>query len=633
MQEYIRWLLPLINSPQVITLLSVLLLLCLVFGQFILRISGIERYLSSNFLVNISINGVAGLLFITFVLNVIAIFFIGRISLIILLIMAAPTAFILWKPKDFSSLFHKLKIANFSSHSILSYSVPLILIVFTLYHFSEAIEVMGWPAVGDTMLAHGPYTSLLVFNGKITLTLEPISTLPVVYPMGFHIVAANFVSWFDLLPGEAVFLLGGLLIILIPLILYSLTYLLTRSIPLSLLTYFGMFIVNPEYWHWGRWLMARFYAGPYPGLEGILIVIFSIVILSLEYAQPKKAKGEKLYAGSVLTLLLSLLVLILVYPPFTVFVGIMIVFTLTKHFGDIVIFIRKKPVLVILPFSYGLLFTLIPNSYFYTYSPERFVDLLVCTYTLQYDLPLTFFVNHITGYIMYVALLISLIFLLSRKYSLPSLFYITTLCVIIYAASPTAPTILYTILPGRAVMIPWIASWFILSLGIYEVFKTRILKKRCKRFINVAFVVILISFLMIPQFTSSIIQEFSYTNAHRWGWYTRSESFPYDYAALIWIYFNIPPTDLILIDRSMSSCWILSFSVKNVTFSSPWIMDSKQRDRMLYLEAIWNNPYDNNTVYQLLEKYNVSYIFVTSEYGYYLPKEDIGGFLHYVTRP
>jgi hypothetical protein len=609
-----------------------MLLAFLILGRFILRAFKVDKYLSSNFLVNAPIYGVAGFLFATFVLNVTAIFFIGTTSLIIFLIITSLAAFMLWRLGDLSSIIRKAK--NLILHqTLLSRIVPMILIVLLLYHFSEAIEIMGWPAVGDVQWAHGPYTSLLVYNGKITTTLEPLSPLPVTYPMGFNVVAANFASWFNLFPGEAVFLLGGLIIILIPLISYSLTSIFTRSIPLSLLTFFATFIVNPEYWNWQRWLMARFYAGPYPGLAGILITIFSIVILGLEYAQPKNVEKQELYGGSILTLFLSFLVSVLVYPSFTVFIGIAIVFVLAKHFEDILILIRKKPIFIITPLAYGLLFAFIPNSYLYTYSPERFTELISFTIVGHYDLPLAFFVNHITGYIMCIAIPISIILLLNKKYSLLNLFYIITFFMIVYAANTTALTFLYSILPGRAIMIPWVISWFILSLGINEVFSIKILRKQFKPFIGLTCVVILVSFLLIPQFTTSIIQEFSYTNAQRWGWYTRFETLPYDYAALIWIHYNIPPEDLILIDRSMVSTWIISYSIKNVTFSGPWIMDSDQKERLLDLEAIWNKPYDNNTVYQLLEKYNVSYVFVTSEYGYYLPTEDVGGFLHYVAKP
>ncbi|MFB0562650.1 MAG: hypothetical protein ACETWM_15700 [Candidatus Lokiarchaeia archaeon] len=633
MQEYIRWLLPLLRFPQIIILLSIMLLLCLVLGRFTLKVFRIDKYLSPHFAVNVSIYGAAGLIFTIFVLNVIGILFIGTASLIIFSIIIASAVFILWRFGDLSLLLHKAKNLNWSLSALSSNIVPLILIVLTLYHFSRAIEIMGWPAVGDTLWAHGPYTSLLLYSGKITLTLEPLSSLPVWYPMGYHTVAAHFASWFDIFPGEAVFLLGGLIIILIPLITYSLTYLFTKSIPLSLLTYFATFIIHPEYGHWGRWLMARFYVGAYPNLAALLIVIFSTVILGLEYAQPENVKKRELYVGSIVTLFLSLLVLILIYPNFAVFVAIMIIFILAKHHREIVPFIQKKPSLIIPPLAFGLLFMLIPNSSLYIYSPESYTTYIINTLTGQYELPTAFFYNHITGYIMCIALPISILFLFKKKYFLLSLYYITVFCIIIAATSPAAPTILQMILPDRAVMIPWIISWPILSIGISELFKIRIIKKHFKPFINLAFVFILVCFIVTPQFTSSLALEFSGTNAQRWSWYVQWESFPYDYAAILWINYNIPPEDLILIDRSHASSWIISFSVKNITFTGPWIMDSNNWKRLLELEAIWNNPYENDTVYQLLEKYNVSYIFITSEYGYFLPKELPGGFLSYAVKP
>ncbi|MEM3562505.1 MAG: hypothetical protein QXR19_04710 [Candidatus Jordarchaeaceae archaeon] len=603
------------SFPQIIILLFVLLLSFVILGRLTLKIFRLDQYLSSHFALNVPIYGVAGFLFATLVLNVIAIFFIGFSSLIIFLIITVSSVFILWKLGDISSLFRKAKNLNLSLIPLHPNLVPFVLVVLTFYHFSRVIEIMGWPPIGDILLIHGPFTSALLYNGKITLTLEPISSGQVSYPMGFHTVAAHFASWFNIFPGEAVFLLGGLIIILIPLLMYSLAYVFTKSISLSLLTYFATFIIHPSF-HLERWMVGYFYNGPYPNLAGFLIVLFSIYILGLEYVQPEKVKKQDLYLCSAAILFLSLLVLLLVYPSFIILVSIILIFMVSKHGGKIVILVQRKPILILPPLLYGLLFLFIPHSYVHVYSQGEFTKLVTNVYTLSvYTIPSTFLFDHITGYVMWVALTISIALLLRKRYPLLSLFYILLFCILLFTTSPMLPSILYTILPSRAVMILWITSWFIMSLGITEFFSVGKLKKHFKPFIKITYLVILVSLLMIPPFAYSLIQEFSYINALRWSWYTRSPSFSCDFVGLLWINYNIPPKDLILTDQSFASYWILSFSAKNITFFK--FMNEYEIERGLELEEIWNKPYEIDTVYQLLSKYNVSYVFVTSEWGYY----------------
>ena len=141
----------------------------------------------------------------------------------------------------------------------------------------------------------------------------------------------------------------------------------------------------------------------------------------------------------------------------------------------------------------------------------------------------------------------------------------------------------------------------------------------------------IIVLVLSPQFTSSIVQEFSYTNARRWSVWPCMGSFPYDYPAVLWINYYVHQEDLILIDRSIASNWILSFSLKNLTFHLH--MDSDQTKRLYELEIVWNKPYENGTIYQILKKYNVRYIFVTSEPGYFLPELHGGAFLYYTAKP
>jgi len=581
-----------------------------IIGRFTLKALKFDRVLISNTAINIPIYGATGFVVSLLFFNFIGVFTIGISSLVFFSILTAFAFFILVRSRDVISTFHRIKKINWLS--FLKVLVPLFLIAFTFFHFSFVMSIAGWPACNDLHDFHGPVTSILLWNGKITTTLEPITSAQPWYPIGFHILAANIASYFHLFPGEAVWLLGGLVMIMIPILMYSLTYTLTKSIPLSLLVYFSTFIIHTSHQHFMKWIVGFLQLGLYPGLTGIMTVIFSIYVLSLtEYRQPEKLK-KRFPIGSTAILFFSLLALLLTYPNFSIFVAMIIIFIILKHHNELVIYFTKKPVSTIIPLllAGGLTLYLFPVNILYVSLPS------ITSPSTAYKLPQTFLFDHITGYVMWVAMFISLILIYKKRYTFINFIYLIIFCMVAFTLSAAAPTILYLILPYRAVMIPWITCWLILSLGITEIFRIRRLKRYFHPPINSIFVVILTAFLILtPQFTVSIVQQFSYAEAKYWGWYTHKNSLPNDYTALLWIHYNVPPDDLILNDLSIPSLWILSISVKNVTYSR--ILGSTERDRARELYNIWEKPYEEYTVYQLLKKYNVRYVFVTSEPGCY----------------
>lgn len=631
-----------LSLALVTTFFCLIMLSCLILGRLVLKILKIDQCLTSQTVVNIPIYGAAGFVVTTLILNVIGMFTIGIFSLIVFLVVIAFAAFILLRLGDLSLIVRKInqfKNLNWPSYSSAAINlILLILIILTFYHFSQVIDIMFWPRPGDILSLHGPLTSLLLFNGKITTTLEPLSSSQLYYPVGFHTVAANFASWFHLFPGEAVFLLGGFVVILIPLILCSLTYMITKSIPLSLLVYFAFFIIHPS-GHMGRWMLGYFYNGPYPSLTAFMIIIFSICILSLEYVRNEKQQVKHHYMGSMATLFLSFLGLLLVYPPFIVWPALMIIFLLIKYFDEIVILIRKKLVPTLSPFIIeGLVLLFLPRAYVYT--PSRITE--ATRVTTAYVISPTFLFDHITGYVMWIALFIAVLFLLRKRYSLVNLFYISVFLAPISTLSPLAPSFLFFVYPTRIIMIPWITSWFILSLGVSEALRIKSVKKIFHSSFNISIfmVFVIIIIILLPQFTTGILQEFCYVNAQKRIYYAKIDvqnnlyrlrsGFPDDYIALYWILYHIPREDLILTDLSWTSFWILSYSVKNVTYSR--IMSGAELERAKDLLTIWQRPYENNTIYNLLKKYNIKYIFVTSERGYY-DDWKLGGSGRYRAKP
>lgn len=96
------------------------------------------------------------------------------------------------------------------------------------------------------------------------------------------------------------------------------------------------------------------------------------------------------------------------------------------------------------------------------------------------------------------------------------------------------------------------------------------------------------------------------------GWFPHSDYFADDFAALEWIEKHVPSNALILNDRSYISLYLLSFSIKNLTFNYYTVTYTQKLDSTL--TQIWTNP--SNISRELLKTYDVKYILLTSEQGY-----------------
>jgi uncharacterized membrane protein len=113
---------------------------------------------------------------------------------------------------------------------------------------------------------------------------------------------------------------------------------------------------------------------------------------------------------------------------------------------------------------------------------------------------------------------------------------------------------------------------------------------------------------------------FRYANTLPWS-VTTSPSFQDDFAALKWLNVNANSSALILNDGSWTSMYILSMSMKNITFFpyNEWVYPERAKE----LWQVWQDPTDVVNAYELLRKYNVKYVFFTSEKGYFDSHEKV----------
>jgi hypothetical protein len=132
------------------------------------------------------------------------------------------------------------------------------------------------------------------------------------------------------------------------------------------------------------------------------------------------------------------------------------------------------------------------------------------------------------------------------------------------------------------------------------------IKIRSFRYLTEFFAIILIISIFAPTLNSHF--SLNILTSPSTNYFLKQSGFTSDFEALEWIDRNIPPEDLILNDFSFSSFYLLSFSYRNVTTfyqsHSKATIDSFQ---------VWRKPEDSNFLRLMIEKYDVKYIFVTSE--------------------
>jgi len=138
--------------------------------------------------------------------------------------------------------------------------------------------------------------------------------------------------------------------------------------------------------------------------------------------------------------------------------------------------------------------------------------------------------------------------------------------------------------------------------------------------------------LFISQVIPTLTPHFSLMQARDQyaDWFTNQEGFTSNFEALEWIDENISPEDLILNDLAYSSLYLSSFSKKNMAFvyQAYWTNPSEQ---ILDFSQVWRYPKNSTFLKMIIEKYDVKYIFVSSEprfYDFIFSKKDVVEYTH-----
>jgi len=500
-------------------------------------------------------------------------------------------------------LFNKLNRKEITIRHLINFNefLPLTLFAILFLHFSFIVGYYKWPPVGD-ILSHGRTVSYLISSRRGAL--RGFSYF-IYYPFSFHALSAYLSLLLGTYPGETVFLLGATIVTVIPMMFYSLTFTTTKSKSIALIPFIGSLVYEKT--NLERWFIGYFYNGPYPNLWGFLVFFTFFAICCLkEYFMSKKNQFMILF---ILTLHM--------YATYFPFVPFNVLCILLSEYKTIIKVFKKKN-----RWSIILLLTLIILFYSGIIAFDKIVELHNLKNIMEFyklSMPKFTFMSGYTinFYITILSVPVALYLLVKRKYPTMPLSYVIIISILILSTlHPTFHSFFYPILPSRSFMIVSGLSWIVLSLFIHSIsnshmslnLKALLIKRDRliiipKTFIPLTFIII--SILFFPIYSLPPIN-----SIRGLGWFILSE-YPDNFATLEWIHNNVPAEDIILGDASFASQFIHSFSAKG-PFGSLYLVG-----KYAELRSIWRSPENKTLVINLLRKYNISYVFVSSEWGWW----------------
>lgn len=528
--------------------------------------------------------------------------------------------------------------------------IPLLLFLPVFFYFVNTVDCKFWPPAGDIMMSHGPLVSLIEYNMKLPITFDPIAPEALMtYPPGMHVIVATLNTILNEYPARIVFLFGAAITILIPFLVYSFTYILTRSELFSIISLFVTFYIHHPQWHLATWVVGYFYNGPYANLFGFLIVLVYANIIALSIKQNKNSFNIK---GTILGGILCILALLLVYPSFAVLI-LAHLFLLVIYYRSLFfemlskinkIYTNKIYAILLIFFTISLIYLLIAQLNIWErfwYILDKFVEpvnpvlgmykqYLGRSISIEGYFILThFFTIFLTmGIIIGLISSITLIILRIKYFSAASFYLIVAIPTLLSLIQDIYPYV-FIILPRRSLIILqllWLPLFFVIFTLLIKKYVRRIKSRPSisKLLIIVANIMILVIFLNI--FTPYISGEVN----NKLAAFSRLPSFSDDFEALQWIDRNVSSDELILSDLSFSSIYLISLSIKNSTYCRWSIVYRNERAKELW--TVWEEPHDSQEVFKVIKKYNVSYILSTSEWGN-LSEVGLGGDNKYHKKP
>ncbi len=502
---------------------------------------------------------------------------------------------------------------------------PLVLFGLSFTYFAYIVGSYSWPPAGDAM-EHGLITSLIRDNGRIFLDYRPLDArVPIVLPIGFQAVAANVSLVFGLFPGEAVFVTGALIVMLVPLIAYSIVWVITRSLIASLIGSVGTLLIN-SISGLESWLIGYFFNGPYPVIFAYLIM--SLIFLQLALLDAQKTTSIRSF-DTLPTFCFLTVLLVFVYPNFAIFPLAFLAYLLVvegvrrlRGQGAPRLFFLA-PLLLIIFLIVGII-----AAYITGFIETIIVALSKVYGRSSYTIRPSFWYDNLSGWGIILAGGLSLFFIVKKKIRLLAAWYLSLFGILLLAGVGPLYDPISIILPRRAYALLLILSWSIIGYALFTFILSRVSqpekasrtsglaeRPRLKRHHALLAIKVISVIGILALVSPSIASHALLEQADKYDWFSRSTYFQNDYEILEWISQNIPAESLILNDFSFTSTFLLSFAPQRVT---DWfhLATDYEFDRAREVQSFWENPRDTVHFQILVEKYAIDYVLITTEWGY-----------------
>ncbi len=496
--------------------------------------------------------------------------------------------------------------------------MAIVLAGLSFAYFSWVLVTNRWPNIGDVLLLHGPVTASLSSGGYPAVA----ERLWFFYPVGFHTTPASLVPALGIYPAEAVFLFGGFLAALLPLLMYVLARSMGAGPFLSLVAFTAAFVVHPS-GHLEKWILGPFFNGPYPNLLGYIVVVLILLHLSRRALESPHNTG---FSGYAKPALFYSGILVLIYPSFVVpiILHLLLLGSVSLlHRRGIWASLFENPRARMGFIAASLAATLIIITLLYTTELSGLIGRVYPPAHPAYVLAPEFFFDNITGIVILVGAGISAFAVLNRRAKGVELFYLVLLALMLLSLHDLLYGLIWVMLPSRAIIILGILAWVLLAREIQTLLNKFHGRMRASdgssRFrraqlaakwgpVTAAILILTAQAVatgpMTPLFT-----------AHRSGWLSRVPSFSSDFGAAEWFAENADSTDLILSDGSWMSRYAVSLKPLRLTHNLPF--EVLERTSWEALNRIWSAPLDEEYIRQALNEYGVQYVLITSEWGAY----------------
>ncbi len=468
-----------------------------------------------------------------------------------------------------------------------------------------------FPTAGDAW-THGRFIAMIIFDGKIPTDFIPFDSATIVYPLAFHVFSAAISLSLSIEYGIGMLTFTGCLLVLTCILTVYVVYRQTHSTVFSSLVAYLFFQVHPS-GNADMSVLLEYLNGTYTVILAILIVVTSFICLQEILASKRKDAFLLLVLGVVFSVCTFL-----TYPSFIVVVvplyGFCILFSFNKklQFGNMFKFLKSvKGIILLLGF-----FAIIFGGIYLLTGPFNYIlqDLFQSTSYHDYLIMDSYFLEGFYLPIIIVSILSAYFLSKDPKWRPLSIGYLIVLGVILLSAIPELYEIgLWHILPRRTMLLLEVfAICFDMMLPYYFIQKLikkdmshRWMKYRLNIRINK-----ITKYTEIVVFLMTIVSCFTLATfmvEDSWSGFTRDPAFQSDLEGMRYLHDHTSGTELILNYAHASEYFFPTFGLLNPVYALPC-----NTTRAIELEQIWWNPDNETLVQDLLAKYNISYVFVSS---------------------